>query len=79
MGGVIAVSALAGSLLSGWIATGVLMGVFAGLAVVAALLMSFPMHDVETPGDASEHGFSRPLAVLFAAVVGVLGGMVGQG
>ncbi len=79
MGGAIALSALAGSLLSGWIASEVLMGVFAALAVVAAVLMSLPMHRPDAPGDTSGHGFNRPLAVLIAAVVGVLGGMVGQG
>ncbi len=79
MGGSVAVSALAGSILSGWIAAEVLMGVFASLAVVAAVLMCFPMQGRDSVQDASAHGFSRPLAVLIAGVVGVLGGMVGQG
>jgi uncharacterized membrane protein YfcA len=79
MGGTIALSALAGSILSRWIANEALMLVFAGLAITAAILMWLPMQDREAIEDGNGRAFYLPLALLIALVVGVLGGMVGQG
>jgi uncharacterized membrane protein YfcA len=79
MGASIALGALAGSVLSAWIANETLMLVFAGLAGIAAVLMCFPKENREGIEDANACAFSVPLAVLIALVVGLLGGMVGQG
>lgn len=79
MGGALLVSALAGSLLSEWVANETLMLVFAGLAITAAVLMCFPKEDGENIENADACGFNVALAVGIAIVVGLLGGMVGQG
>jgi len=72
-------SALSGALISRWVASEVLMLVFAGMAVVAAVLMWMPVHD-QGQGDATATGdFDRRIAVGIALVVGLLGGLVGQG
>jgi uncharacterized membrane protein YfcA len=79
MGGSIALAALAGSILSAWIANETLMLVFAVLAIIAAVLMCFPKEESEAIEDARDYAFSIPLAVSIALAVGLLGGMVGQG
>ncbi len=79
MGGSILASALAGSVLSQWVANETLMAIFAGLAVTAAVMMFLPKkEDLET-NDANVCAFNIPLAVGIALVVGMLCGMVGQG
>jgi len=79
MGGSLFLSALAGSILSKWIANEALMMIFAGLALVAAVLMCFPTQVREEVQDAETCVFDLRLALGIALVVGVLGGMVGQG
>lgn len=79
MGGAITVAALAGSVISRWVANEVLMVVFAGLAAIAAMMMWLPKsgeHEVEDPNVCR---FNIPLAISIAAVIGFLGGLVGQG
>ncbi|HLB01389.1 MAG TPA: sulfite exporter TauE/SafE family protein [Bacteroidota bacterium] len=79
MGGAITVAALAGSVISRWVANEVLMVVFAGLAAIAALMMWFPKseeHEVEDPNACQ---FNVPIAVSIAVGIGFLGGLVGQG
>ena len=53
--------------------------VFGGLAITAAVLMLLPKEDGEEGQAASTSGFNVPLAVLISVVIGLLGGMVGQG
>lgn len=79
MGASIVVSALTGSILSWWISNDVLMTIFAGLAVIASVLMCFPREDREEVKNASACTFSLPLAVGISVTIGLLGGMVGQG
>ena len=79
MGFSIACSALAGSILSTWVSNEALMALFAALAVAAAILMLFPREVGEEIGTVAAREFPVPLAVLIALVVGLLGGMVGQG
>ncbi|HSM15804.1 MAG TPA: sulfite exporter TauE/SafE family protein [Gemmatimonadales bacterium] len=79
MGSTIAAAALAGSVISRWVANEVLMVVFAGLAAIAAMMMWLPKseeHEVEDPNACR---FNIPLAISVAAVIGFLGGLVGQG
>lgn len=79
MGSAITAAALTGSVVSRWVANEVLMVVFAVLAAVAALMMWLPKaeeHEVEDPNACR---FNIPLAVSIAAVIGFLGGLVGQG
>lgn len=79
MGGGILISALTGSTLSRWIASEVLMVVFAGLAAAAAILMCLPYRDRDGIQTEDLVPFNHVQAVLIAAVVGLLCGAVGQG
>ncbi|MGB3399620.1 MAG: sulfite exporter TauE/SafE family protein [Candidatus Deferrimicrobiaceae bacterium] len=79
MGIAITATALTGSVVSRWVANEVLMVIFAGLAVIAAMMMWLPKseeHEVEDPNACR---FNIPLAITIAAVIGFLGGLVGQG
>ena len=79
MGVAITAAALAGSVISRWVANEVLMVVFAGLAAIAAMMMWLPKseeHEVEDPNACR---VNIPLAVSIATVIGFLGGLVGQG
>jgi len=79
MGSAIAVFALAGSVISRWVANEVLMVVFAGLAVLAAGMMWLPKSDDGEVEDPDAVPFNLPLALSIAAGIGFLGGLVGQG
>lgn len=79
MGGSIVVAALAGAVISRWIANEAMMAIFAGLAILAAVLMCLPKEDRDEGGRADAHAFHLPLAVIIAITVGLLGGIVGQG
>lgn len=79
MGTTIAAAALVGSVASRWVANEVLMVVFAGLAVIAALMMWLPKPEEFEVEDPNASRFNIPLAVTIAAVIGILGGLVGQG
>ena len=79
MGVTILIFALSGALFSRWVSNNILGGVFATLALVAAILMFIPQprRDVEVSPD--EVSFSKGRAVAIAAIIGFLGGLVGQG
>ena len=79
MGVTIACSALLGSILSKWVANETLMVLFAALAFAAAILMLRPRKEGDDVGTGDPRPLHLPLAVLIALVVGLLGGMVGQG
>ncbi|MFQ5576338.1 MAG: sulfite exporter TauE/SafE family protein, partial [Anaerolineae bacterium] len=68
-----------GAVVSRWVTNNILGGVFATLALVAAILMFIPQpqRDVDVPP--GEVNFSKGKAVAIAAVIGFLGGLVGQG
>ena len=76
MGGSLAAAALAGSVVSRWIADGILMALFAGMALVGAVLMIMPTRQAaeDSPVDPR---IRRGVGIAIA--VGLLGGMVGQG
>lgn len=78
MGGAIAAGALLGSVASHWVGGNVLEILFAILALLAGTLLWVPVHDGPDEMGALPP-FSRPAAVLLAAGIGLLGGMVGQG
>jgi len=79
MGSAITAAALAGSVISRWVANEVLMVVFAGLAAIAALMMWLPKSEEFEVEDPNACRFNVPLAISIAAVIGFLGGLVGQG
>ncbi len=57
----------------------VLLGVFAVLALTAAVLIFVPVRGETERPDCGELRYSRPRALLTACGVGLLGGLVGQG
>ena len=87
VGGAMAVAAFVGALLSDLVSNETLSLIFAGLAVLGALLMLVPKSEAEDEledgdGDAQreqEPPFHRGLAVVIGVGVGSLCGMVGQG
>lgn len=79
MGSTIAASSFLGAAGSRYVESHTLQAVFAGLAVVAAALMTIPRKDGEEGVNGSAVRFNRGLAVAVAGAVGCLGGMVGQG
>jgi uncharacterized membrane protein YfcA len=78
MGATFFASALTGALLSRWVTSEVLMMVFAGMAVVAAVLMWVPVEPSRDEAS-STSDFDLRIAVPIAVAVGLLGGLVGQG
>ena len=79
MGSGIVVGAFIGGYFSRYVAVDQLKMVFAGLAVLAALLMFIPKKDDGDQVKLEELQFNKPLAVIIAGVIGVLGGLVGAG
>lgn len=79
MGISITAAALAGSVISRWVANEVMMVVFAGLAAVAAMMMWLPKSGEIEVEDPNAFRPNIPLAVSIAATIGFLGGLVGQG
>ncbi len=79
MGLPILVFAFSGALLSGWVSNNILGGVFATLALVAAILMFIPQPQRDVDLSPDEVSFNKSIAVAIAATIGFLGGLVGQG
>ena len=72
-------SALAGAVISKWVADGAILAIFAAMAIVAAGLIFLPgsraAQDESNPGPFS---FNPPLAVILGGAIGFAGGLVGQ-
>lgn len=80
MGTTIFVGASSGAFLSKYVSEELLLGLFASLALLAALLILVAReNDDNLPEDGKELSFSKPLAVVVSLVTGFLVGMVGQG
>ncbi|MCP4601955.1 MAG: sulfite exporter TauE/SafE family protein [Proteobacteria bacterium] len=79
MGATIALTALFGSLVSRFLSHETLMVIFSILVVSAALLMLLKKHGDDEVDDGRTLTFNIPAAVAIAGVIGLLGGMVGQG
>jgi uncharacterized membrane protein YfcA len=79
MGGVIIIAALCGGAGAKFVANEILMFIFAGLALVASVMMMLPEADEDENPDLKLLSFSRSRAIIAAGSVGILGGLVGQG
>lgn len=78
--GIPAVSAsLLGAVLSKQLSGGVVYAVFAGLALLAAVMMLLPKKTAPEEALAEDITFNRPLAGVTAAIIGLAGGIIGQG
>ena len=54
-----------------------LLLIFAVISTLAAVMMFIPRKEVDAEVAADEVTFNRPLAIVIAAGVGVIGGLVG--
>lgn len=79
MGSTIFITALAGGAASRYVSNELLLVLFGGLALTAAILMLMPVEGESESPDIAGMSFSRFKAVTAASGVGVLGGLVGQG
>lgn len=70
---------LAGSVASDTISSELMLLVFAGMAIVAAVMMVLPRTEDPAEPDPAHISFNRPLTVSVGLVIGVLSGVVGQG
>jgi uncharacterized protein len=72
-----AIGNLAGSLYSQQAKSSFLLGIFATVAVIAAVVMFVPKREQGENITPEELQYNKPLAVFFSLVIGVFGGMVG--
>lgn len=72
-----AVGNLAGSFYSQHTKSSFLLGIFATMAVIAAVVMFVPRREQGGDMSPSELEYNRPLAMAVSLVIGVFGGMVG--
>lgn len=79
MGSSILVGSLTGSILSKFVSGRVLLGIFASLALAAAVLMFLPKKENGEGLNSEDVDFNKPLALLIPLFLGFLLGMVGQG
>jgi uncharacterized membrane protein YfcA len=79
MSAVICVAALAGASASKYFSHDFLLGIFAFLALTAAVLIFLPGAGGENSSEYEFGSFSVPGAAAVALAVGLLGGLVGQG
>lgn len=79
MGSAIFIAALTGAVAAKFVANGILLAIFGGLAATAAILMLMNDREEDETPDGSALAFSRWRATVAAGTVGLLGGMVGQG
>jgi len=78
MGSGVVFGSLMGSYFSNQIKSEVMLGIFATMAVMAMILMFIPSKkDEDSPVESVE--FNKTLAFFVALLVGILGGIVGQG
>lgn len=74
-----ALACLVGSRLSTHVSEDVMLLVFAGMAIVASVMMLLPKRDAAQEETLDDVRFSRALAVAIGAVIGGLSGIIGQG
>ncbi|MDW7675309.1 MAG: sulfite exporter TauE/SafE family protein, partial [Bacillota bacterium] len=79
LGPVMIIATFSGAHFSGGVDDTILKAVFALMAVAAAVLMQVKKDELPMTAPVEEINFNRPLAVLIAALIGFLGGLVGQG
>lgn len=79
MGSTAALSSLTGAIASQFVSTRTLEIVFACLALLASGLMFLPKRENEEQSYERHPILNRPLAIAMAAIIGFLGGLVGQG
>lgn len=79
MGGSMAISSLLGSVASKDINENIILMVFAGMALAAAVMMFVPKPEEADIEDAQQVSFNSTLAVISGLILGSLSGIIGQG
>lgn len=79
MGLTIAFASFLGAVASQFVPPSFLLATFAALALIAGLLMLVPVKEATIASNMPLGIYNRPLALSIASIVGVLGGLVGQG
>jgi len=79
MGVVVFITALSGGMAAKFVSNEILLFIFAGLALIAAMLMLLPQAGEKQHPDLDLISFSHARAIIAAASIGILGGLVGQG
>jgi len=79
MGGSMALGSLAGSIASVKLSSELMLGVFAAMALVAAVMMLLPKTEDGPELEAAALVYRRPLAIVIGGGIGVLSGIIGQG
>ena len=71
--------ALAGAILSNWVADDVILAVFGAMAIIASALIFLPgSRDTQDQSEPGAFTFNAPLAVILGGFIGFAGGLVGQ-
>lgn len=79
MGGPSVVGALMGSVWSKYLSANTMLALFAGLALLASVLLFLPVPNSTEEAGLSAVRFNRAAAALLGLAVGILGGIIGQG
>lgn len=79
MGGSMAAASLAGSIASKYVSSELMLTVFAGMAIVAAIMMFIPAKESDDSLSLENLTFNKPLAVVLGLTIGALSGIIGQG
>lgn len=79
MGSASLVGALAGSVWSKYLSGNIMLGIFAVLSLVASALLFIPLNKDNEEKKLEQVSFNKVLAVIIGLVVGLLGGIIGQG
>ncbi|GBD31949.1 MAG: UPF0721 transmembrane protein YrkJ [Gemmatimonadales bacterium] len=79
LGSSTALGSLTGAVVSRWVGSEVLAGVFASLALAASVLMFLPQSWSGLEAGEQPYDFSAPMAAAAGVLVGAMGGMVGAG
>lgn len=79
MGGSSVIGALIGSIWSKYLSSDAMLALFAGLALLASVVLFLPLRENDEAPELSEIRFSKANAILIGAIVGIVGGIIGQG
>ena len=79
LGGSAGVSALAGAIVSRWVADQGILAIFGAMALIAAALIFLPgTREEQDQSESSAFSFNKPLALVLGSFIGFSGGLVGQ-
>lgn len=78
MGISVAFASFAGAIISKWVSSNTLIGIFATMALIATVMMFIPVEKGSLDTAFENIKFNKKLAVIVSLIIGIFGGMVGQ-